>query len=191
MQTALLGALDSLLSDGQSYTELSVERLVVAAGISRSTFYAYFEDKGDLLSALAEDVIVEIRDAGRNWWELPPDAGKEDVRNALWGVAEVYRKHRAVFRAVVDTATYDPRVREQFGTLVRGVISELADHIRNGQKQGFVTGGLDPDRTASWLTWMAERGLNQLVADASEREAKKLVDTLADIVWNTLYEGAR
>jgi AcrR family transcriptional regulator len=185
----LLRAVDRLLDNGESYTELSVERLVAEAGLSRSTFYVYFEDKGDLLRALAEDVIVEIGGAGRRWWDLPPDATKDDVRNALREVFSTYRAHRAVLGAVVDTAAYDSGVRHQFGALVRGSITELAGHIRTGQQQGYVKGGLDPDRTAAWLTWMAERGLNQLVADASEKESELLVTALTDIVWNTLYEG--
>jgi len=191
VQAELLGAVESLLEGGESYTELSVERLVAEAGLSRSTFYVYFEDKGDLLRALAEDVIVEIGEAGRRWWDLPPDADKDDIREALTEVFRTYRSHRAVFGAVVDTAAYDQGVRHQFGALVLGLISELADHIRTGQQEGYVKQGLDPDRTAAWLTWMAERGLNQLVASASPEESEKLVATLTDIVWNTLYEGTR
>jgi AcrR family transcriptional regulator len=191
VQADLLGAVERLLERGEGYTELSVERLVAEAGISRSTFYVYFEDKGDLLSALSEEVIVEVSEAGRRWWDLPPDAPKQDVRAALKEVFNTYQQHRAVFAAVVDSAAYDTRVRNQFGALVLGLITELADHIRKGQAEGYVRQGLDPDRTAAWLTWMAERGLHQLVADASEEESDRLVDSLADIVWNTLYEGTR
>jgi TetR/AcrR family transcriptional regulator, ethionamide resistance regulator len=191
VQRELLGAVDRLLDNGESYTELSVERLVAEAGISRSTFYVYFEDKGDLLSSLAEDVIVAIGEAGRRWWDLPPNATKEDIREALREVFRTYRDHRAVFGAVVDTAAYDAGIRQQFGSLVLGLISELAAHIRTGQQEGYVKQGLDPDRTAAWLTWMAERGLNQLVAAASEEENEMLLTTLTEIVWNTLYEGTR
>src|ERR1700682_3011785 len=35
----LLGVVEELLDEGESFTELSVERLVQAAGMSRSTFY--------------------------------------------------------------------------------------------------------------------------------------------------------
>ena len=191
VRAELLGAVESLLEADDSYTELSVERLVEQAGISRSTFYVYFEDKGDLLRGLSEDVVVAIADSAREWWSLPPDATKADVRKALKVVFDTYREHRAVFGAVVDTAPYDPGVRSQFGGLVSGLIAELTTHIRDGQRNGYVVADLDPARTAAWLTWMAERGLHQLVAPASAREAGLLVDSLADIVWNTLYAGTR
>jgi len=49
MRRRLLEVVQQLLDEGESFTEMSVERLVSEAGISRSTFYVYFEDKGDLL----------------------------------------------------------------------------------------------------------------------------------------------
>ena len=72
----LLVAVEKLLADGESFTEVSVERLVTEAGISRSTFYVYFEDKGDLLQALTADVMIEVIDAARAWWALPADADR-------------------------------------------------------------------------------------------------------------------
>jgi hypothetical protein len=38
---------------------------------------------------------------------------------------------------------------------------------------------------------MIERGLYQLVSDAGDREARRLLQTLTDIVWRALYEGCR
>ena len=70
------------MAEDESYTALSVERLVREAGISRATFYVYFEDKGDLLRALAEDFIERILGRGVDWWQLPPDATKADLRAA-------------------------------------------------------------------------------------------------------------
>ena len=59
----LLEVVEDLLDKGESYTELSVERLVSEAGISRSTFYVYFEDKGDLLRGWFEDIEAELAEA--------------------------------------------------------------------------------------------------------------------------------
>ena len=187
----LLAAIERLVERGESYTELSVERLVEEAGISRSTFYVYFADKGELLGSLAEDSIAAMIEAGRWWWELPPSALKEDVQGALRTVFDTYLEHRGLFAAVVEVAGYDSAVREQFGGLMERVIDELADHIRRGQDAGYVHEDLDPQRTAAWLCWMAERGLYQLVAGADEHQREALLQALTDIVWHTLYEGKR
>ena len=47
LERQLLTATERLMQEeGQAFTELSGDRLVTEAGISRATFYVYFEDKG-------------------------------------------------------------------------------------------------------------------------------------------------
>jgi len=52
-----------LLSDGEGFTQLSVERIAAAADVSRSTFYVHFSDKTDLLIRLAERAMGDSRAA--------------------------------------------------------------------------------------------------------------------------------
>jgi AcrR family transcriptional regulator len=187
----LRAAVEQLLTDDVSYTELGVERLVREAGISRATFYVYFRDKGDLLQALVEDFMERIFRAASVWWELPADATKDDLRGALQAIFDAYLPHKTVMAAVVEVASYDPSLRERFGNLVQGTIDGVAAHIARGQEQGFVDPDLDPKSTAAWLTWMAERGRYQIVAPAREDELDRLLGALTYITWNTLYVRAR
>jgi len=187
----MLGVTEALLSEGETFTELSVERLIGAAGISRSTFYVYFEDKGTLLVALAENVVQQLVGTAQGWWELPDTATRDDVEQALRGIVDVFFSHALIWSALVDASSYDGKVRESFREVVDGAAAGLAKHIKDGQKTGSVRPGLDPKRTAEWLTWMTERGLYQLVADASPAEVTKLCRAQTDIVWSTLYEGTK
>ena len=61
----LLDATERLMRDGASFTELSVDRLATEAGISRASFYIYFEDKGHLLRRLASQVFDDLADRRR------------------------------------------------------------------------------------------------------------------------------
>jgi AcrR family transcriptional regulator len=184
-------AAEKLMADGESYTELSVERIVREAGISRATFYVYFEDKGDLLRALAEEFIERILEAAAAWWSLPKDATRTDLRGAMRAIIDAYQPHKVVMAAVVEVASYDAGLRELFGELLNRTIGAVAQHIATGQAEGYVEADLDPQRTAAWLTWMAERGLYQLVAPASAATIEKLLDAMTDITWNTLYASTR
>jgi AcrR family transcriptional regulator len=184
-------AAEELMSGEESYTELSVERIVKEAGISRATFYVYFEDKGDLLRALAEDFIERLLVAAANWWQLPAEATKADLRTAMRAIFDAYIPHKVVMAAVVEVASYDAGLRTLFGDLLERTIAKVAEHIETGQRDGFVVADIDPQRTAAWLTWMAERGLYQLVAPATPAASERLLDALTDITWNTLYAGAR
>src|SRR6478752_6190682 len=79
----LLKAVERLLAHGESYAEISIERLVSSAKLSRSTFYVYFSDKAHLLRGWFEQVTEELEDAADDWWRLSGDVTRSDVRKAL------------------------------------------------------------------------------------------------------------
>src|SRR5947209_20107000 len=78
MERRLLDATERLMRDGASFTELSVDRLSTEAGISRASFYIYFEDKGHLLRCLAVQVFGDLVAGAERWWGVArrrdPDA---------------------------------------------------------------------------------------------------------------------
>ncbi|MCW3040607.1 MAG: ethR 1 [Solirubrobacterales bacterium] len=187
----LLEVVEELLAEGESFTELSVERLVSRAELSRSTFYVYFEGKGDLLTAWFEGITDALEGSAAGWWALGADARREDLRAALDAIVVTYRPHATLMAAIYDAAAYDLAVRE----LVEGMMSTnaaaLRKHIRAGQAAGFVDPALAAPQVAGWLTWMAERSLHQLIRTATDGELRGLVDAYTGIVWNTLYAPTR
>ena len=187
MRAKMLEAVETLLEEGETFTELSVERIVAEANISRSTFYVYFEDKGHLLRALTEDLLELMVAAGRGWWARLDEGDFGALRAGIDNLVDVYRAHTTLMAAIVDTSSYDVAVREEFHAVILGGQEELADQIRRGQAAGTVRGDLDPARTAGWLAWMVEHGLHQLVRGADDSEAERLAEALARILWNALY----
>ncbi|MCX2930008.1 TetR/AcrR family transcriptional regulator [Mycobacterium sp. CVI_P3] len=182
-----VGVVEKLVEGGASYADLSVEAIITAGGISRSTFYVYFDDKGDLLVAMAADVIGDLVSTGSSWWDLPPDATRADLHAALRIPIDTYRQHRTILSTVVETAAYDPRVREQHQSLIGQVVPALAGYIAGAQTSGTADPDLDAERTARWLVWMIERGLYQLVGTADDDEVDSELDALTDIVWRVVY----
>src|SRR3954469_4925475 len=86
LRVRLLEVVERLLAEGEGFTEISVERLVAEAGMARSTFYVYFEDKGDLLRAWFAEITDELRGAASTWWQLRTAPSYEAVRAALAGI---------------------------------------------------------------------------------------------------------
>ena len=84
---------------------------------------------------------------------------------------------------------YDPRVRERYQAAYGDAQKAATDHIVAGQAAGYVRSELHPRETAGWLTWMAERGMTQLVQNAGRAELRRLEDTFTAILWHTLYDG--
>jgi AcrR family transcriptional regulator len=187
----LLEVVEQLLEEGEGFTEISVERLVAAAGMSRSTFYVYFEDKGDLLRGWFGDIIAELTAATDRWWALGADATQEDLREILEHVVKTYKPHTTLMAATYDAAAYDASVRDLVETMMAGNVATLRKHIRAGQKAGFIDDSLPAAETAAWLVWMEERGLHQLVRGAEGADLDRLIDAYTAIIWNTLYAPAR
>ncbi|MGH9000467.1 MAG: TetR/AcrR family transcriptional regulator [Acidimicrobiia bacterium] len=187
----LLEVVERLLEAGESFTEISVERMVSEAGLARSTFYLYFADKGDLLVAWFTEITVDLERAAREWWNLEPEATRDDLRRALEHIVSTYRPHTTLMAAAYDAAAYDEAVRALVAEMMNRNIAGLRSHIRAGQKAGSIDPGLLADQTARWLMWMAERGLHQLVRAASDAELGRLVDAFTAVIWNTLYAPAR
>lgn len=187
----LIPVIEKLAADGEPYGDLSVERIIKAGGMSRSAFYNYFDDKIDLLAAMAGDAVADVVASGDNWWEFPHDGNKADLRARIQVPFDTYRRAHVIFGAMVEVATYDERVRTQQGLLMGQVSEGLAVHLAEAQSQGSADATLDPVRTAKWIVWMLERGLYQLVDKADGGEAELLLDAATDVVWNTLYATSR
>lgn len=171
-----------LLEAGEQYSDISVERLITAVGVSRSTFYSYFSDKAALLAAMAEDVTIDLAEAGATWFELGEPDGVEAVRVALRPLLATYREHRQILRSITDAASYDAGIRELHQALVARATAGLGEHL-----VALGRADLDVERTAQWLVWMLERGLYQLVAEASAAESERQLDAVAELVWRALY----
>lgn len=176
-----LDVVGPLLEAGESYSDISVERLITAVDVSRSTFYSYFKDKGELLAAMAEDVTTDLSEAGGVWFSLDRPESAEDLATALRPLLVTYRRHQAILRSITDGAAYDPNIRTLHTVLVRRAITELSAHF---ERSGF---DRDPVRTATWLVWMLERGLYHVVAPADDDELEVQVAVLADLLWRALY----
>lgn len=181
---------EPLLDDGEAYADISVARLIAATGISRSTFYVYFDDKGDLLGAMTADITQSFLESGAAWFDLEPGATKEQIRAGIGAVFATYRAHRTLLSAITELAATDPHVREGHERLVATAAEGIEGHIRAHQAAGAIDASIDAEATAEWLVWMLERGLHQLVRPADDRRADRLLDAMTELVWRTLYTPA-
>lgn len=189
MERRLFAATEQLISEGTSFTELSVERLAAQAGISRSTFYVHFQDKGDLATGLTRTVLTELHEVSRRWWEVAEHAVRADLEDSITAIVAVYRRHAAAFTAVAETATYDATVAEELHGLVQKIIDATQAAIERGQAAGTMR-DVQPAETAAVLTWMVERAGYQLVRRTAPTNDAKVIDVLTDIIWTTLYRTA-
>ena len=84
----VMEAATRLLQSGQSYTELSVEQVLREAAISRATFYAHFSNKGELISALAEEVIESMLTSATPWWTVSGRPDEQSLATTVTTITE-------------------------------------------------------------------------------------------------------
>jgi AcrR family transcriptional regulator len=186
MERNLFDATEHLIREGASFAEISVERLVAQAGISRSTFYVHFQDKGELARKLASTVLDELGEVADRWWRTAEHADRTALHDAIAAIVAVYRSRAAAFTVVVETATYDPTVAAELQTRAQQIIDAAHAAIERGKAAGVMR-DVAPAETAAVLTWMVERAGYQLVRGGDSAHDPAFVHVLADIVWTTLY----
>jgi AcrR family transcriptional regulator len=187
IERQLLDATERLMADGASFTELSVDRLATEAGISRASFYIYFEDKGDLLRRLAGQVFEDLAGAAERWWGVSRHRDPADVLAAMTGLVASYRRHQPLLIALNEMAGYDAAVGTTYREILDAIATRLAAVIREGQNDGFIRRELSADTAASALTWMAERTCQQNLPSRPAAYDSELAATLTQIVWGALY----
>ncbi len=187
MERRLLDATERLMRDGASFTELSVDRLSSDAGISRASFYIYFEDKGDLLRRLAREVFGDLTIGAQRWWSVAGRHNPDDVLAAMSNIIASYRRHQQVLVALNEMAGYDPLTAETYRDLLTGISQQFTRVIEDGQADGSIRRELPATTTANALTWMVERACQQDLPAKPPDYDTELATTLAEIVWGALY----
>jgi AcrR family transcriptional regulator len=183
----LLHAMQTILESGETFSQISVERLTAETGMSRTRFYMYFEDLGDLLYSAYAQIVDEGKQIVAKWWDDDGPIERDRMRRILGELVRYRAKHIMVARAMHACVVTDPNARGSVDALKRESFSELRAAIEAAQRAGSVDGGLDPVAIADWLGCLLERGVDQLVQDVRPTHLRKIAESLTTIVWNTLY----
>jgi AcrR family transcriptional regulator len=184
VQTSVLKATEQLLSEGNAYADLSVDRIAKAAGISRTAFYFYFADKRELMTGLAAQLSQELFDQAIDFFSGEADS-TDDLKRVLGGVYDLYLGHGAVVRAVVEVSTYD----EEIAIFWRGLLNSFIDAVEGRIERGRGTGSSSetPARGIAFaLVWMTERSLYQQLVQQEPVGRSDMIAALVEI-----FEGSR
>jgi AcrR family transcriptional regulator len=164
---ALHNAMITLVLE-RGYETVTIKEVVTRAKVGRSTFYAHYPSKEDLLTAEIEDLRAAL--SSEQCAALARE-GSVSVRSLGFSRAlfDHARDYRDVYRALVGergAAIIVARMRALFGELVRDDLAELLPRPAQGDVPRsalvqFVVGSL-----MSVLTWWLESGSHLEPAEA-------------------------
>ena len=184
---AILETCERLLAE-KSLGEIGVDELAAGAGISRPTFYFYFESKDAVLRTLVARIAEEMYAQAESWLDREDEDFAVSTMRTIDATAAVWQAHGPVLRAAVQNWGTVPEMRAFGEGLVKRFVDRSAESIREARTSGEAPAGPDPQALATALIWMNERCFYTSSLGANPALSHgELVPTLTTIWLRAIY----
>ena len=190
-EQAILDTLERLLAE-RKLSAITIEDLAAGAGISRPTFYFYFDSREAALMAITELVNIELAKASDAWWRRSDESPEQAARRSVTRILEIWREHGPVLRAALEARADDPRMAEMAERVGKQFVDNTAEQIERDRDSGIAPPGPPSARAlANVLVAMNER----VCYDASPRLGKspaadrRIAETLTTVWVRSVYGG--
>ena len=182
-RTALLEALDQHLRES-SLESINIADISRSAGVTRSAFYFYFDNKASAVAALMEEMYDESMVAA----DLLRGEGTpaQRVEGMVRGLFSAWERHEHLYRAMYDARATSSTVRELWDNDRESFVPVVADVIEAERAAGTAPVGADATHLASVLLELNDRMLERL-ALGGPLGRDDLVDAVVAIWVHTIY----
>jgi TetR/AcrR family transcriptional regulator, ethionamide resistance regulator len=181
---AILDALDRWLLES-NLDAINIAEISKQAGVTRSAFYFYFENKGAAVAALMErilDATFAVNDA----FTVASDSPRQRIYAMLDGLFATCEGHRHLFKAMLEARGSNASVRGIWDDARESFVESIAAMIRADRSAGRAPDGLDADVLASVLLEFNDRLLERLTL-GGPLSREQLMDGAAAIWLSTIY----
>jgi len=181
---ALLTALNRWLQD-TDLEAVNIAEIAKEAGVSRSAFYFYFENKAAAVAALMEQMIDETL-AVNDLFTTTTESPHLRIQSMLDGLFAMQERHHHVFKAMLESRGAGGAVREIWDDARASFVDSVAAMIRAERAAGRAPDGLDAAVLASVLIEVNDRMLERLTL-GGELTRTQLQDGAAAIWLSAVY----
>ncbi|HEY1566429.1 MAG TPA: TetR/AcrR family transcriptional regulator [Solirubrobacteraceae bacterium] len=187
-QTAILQATERLLRE-RPLSQLSVADIIVAAGVSRTTFYAYFASKTAVIAEALREVMDQVMVAVRPFHAQSGDETEAAIRVSLRRWVEVCKTHSALLRTVSEEWPHDAEIRALWFETLETVTAGTARVIGSARASGRAPAGAEPRALAACLMWGYERVLHVALVGGAVGlpDPDAIIEPLAQMMVGGLY----
>lgn len=187
-QTAILDATEQLLRERPLH-QLSVADIIDAAGVSRTSFYAYFASKTAVIAECLREVMDQVMVAVRPFHRQSGGDAEAAIRVSLQQWVQVCKTHGALLRTVSEEWPRDAEIRALWFETLETVTAGMARVISGARTGGQAPDGADPRMLAACLMWGYERVLHVALAGDARGlpDPDAIVEPLAQMMVGGLY----
>ena len=155
LREAILAATVSLLAD-HPFSDLAVGDILTAAGVSRGSFYFYFDSKHAVLAELVRRAVAQGHAAAAPWLANPADPAAA-LRAGITAGARLWQTSAPVLRAIVENWRADPRLTTVWLEQMQSFTDATVAQITADPRALHTLSGQDIPAIAASLTWLGER----------------------------------
>jgi AcrR family transcriptional regulator len=186
-RSALLESLDHYLRES-SLDSINIADISQRAGVTRSAFYFYFENKASAVAALMGEMYDESLVAAE---ALRADGTPaENIEAMVRGLFTTWEKHEHLFRASLDARATSATVRELWDSDRESFVPVVASMIESERASGAAPPGTDATALASVLLELNDRMLERL-ALGGRLDREQLVEAVVAVWLRTIYGEVR
>ncbi|RUP30988.1 MAG: TetR/AcrR family transcriptional regulator [Mycolicibacterium sp.] len=161
-----------------------------AAGKSSAVFYRYFDDKEDLLAALAESFLHDIVTPSGMSVPLPESPEDTDYfTTVVTGYWNLFKQNIGIMIAVAQLGATQLRFAKVQHEFRRFGMDMVADSVRHAAAQGYAE-GLNPEHIAAAIALLFENFTVVVVGSPGSElriSDEDAITTLSTIWKKTLY----
>jgi AcrR family transcriptional regulator len=183
-RAALLEALDAFLREG-SFETATIADISARAGVTRSAFYFYFENKAACVAALGARMYeAAIAAADRLLDEsAPPQQRIQDMIDTL---VQVWESHEYLYRAVLEASRSSGALREMWDGYRESFVEPVRSMIDDERAAGRAPAGPDAATLATLLVDLSDRTLERLDPN-DPAGVRRRAETLTTVWVRSIY----
>ena len=186
-EQAILATAERLLQE-RPLADFSVDDLAKGAGISRPTFYFYFQSKNAVLLSLLDQMNHKAHAALRTLDAVSSGDPETIWRARIKSFFEVSGSHRAVAVAGASAKATNPEVRQLWSTLMGKWISYTTIAIKAERGRGAAPDTVPAEDLSVALNMLSERLMAAtFTADEAAIPEDQVIDTLVHIWLASIY----
>lgn len=188
-EQAIRETLEKLL-ETTPFHEISIDDLAKGAGISRPTFYFYFESKEAVLLTLMDEIVTQADAASDIAQAMLEQDPQKFLRDALSAYVTILGAHRWVMVAGNQAAATSEEVRDLWNVVRERWVQMGADAIAAERKRIGFTGAVAPRELSIALLNMNEGVMySHFAGEEPAVPEDQVIDVLSNVWISAVYEG--
>jgi AcrR family transcriptional regulator len=169
------------------YSAARIADMVRMAGISHGNFYRHFPGKDEILLAVLEEPLAELRRASSRGPDHPATVDLAELVEANTRYFTAYARQRHLFRVMREAAAVNPEFARLWLSVRQGFLGRTTRWLAELVEAGRLEAGVDVDLLAETLGSMMEHLAYVQVGLPPELPRPETIDALGRVTGESWY----